>query len=189
MSLKLDRSSEQVSCTCSEFTDPKLHSTDLYRAFGKNEELLARSLAYIYMSCQRNKLIHPCLLPSLLLHSIEVGTTIDASRTLFCFLRQMFRIEFIFDPDSTPETVSRSFVTFRYDLCEVTRCFLIGIFIFLCFCISFSHLYSISSVQPFLIWFPFHSCSNNFTNKNICGNTFFRLKIPSCRHYLLCIIQ
>eukprot|EP00111_Clytia_hemisphaerica_P017841 TCONS_00052753-protein len=103
MVLTCDHETKIISRTTSAFTDPKLRTTALYNAFGKSEELLSKSLAYIYSSCQRNKLVHPFLLPSLVLHSIKVRNDLNGARNLFCFLKQVFRIEFIFDPDKTGE--------------------------------------------------------------------------------------
>ena len=109
MVLTCNHETKIISRTTSAFTDPKLRTTALYNAFGKNEELLSKSLAYIYASCQRNKLVHPCLLPSLVLHSVKVTNKVREARSLFCFLKQVFRIEFIFDPDKTGEQVNIGF--------------------------------------------------------------------------------
>ena len=99
-------STKQLSYTCKAFNDPKIFSSPLFFAFGNDEQLLSQSLAYIYSSCQRNKLIHPCLLPSLLLHCLKSSKHQKEAEEIFSSLKQMFRIEFIFDPDKSSQEVS-----------------------------------------------------------------------------------
>ena len=109
MVIDYNPTTKQLSYTCKAFIDPKLHSAPLYSSFGKDEVLLSQSLAYIYSSCQRNKLIHPCLLPSLVLHCLKSSTNIKKAEELFSNLKQMFRIEFIFDPDKSSKQVNVKF--------------------------------------------------------------------------------
>ena len=106
-------STKQVSYTCKAFNEPKIFSSPLFFAFGKDEDILSQSLAYIYSSCQRNKLIHPCLLPSLLLHCVKSSKHQNEAEEMFFHLKQMFKIEFIFDPDKTSKEVNRQFFLYN----------------------------------------------------------------------------
>lgn len=105
MVLTYTPATNQLAYSSQAFKDPKLLNTPLFFSFGKDEEMLSQSLAYIYASCQRNKLLHPCLLLSLTLHSLKASKDIAEAEELYQFLNQMFRIEFIFDPDKSSQQV------------------------------------------------------------------------------------
>lgn len=93
---------DKITSTIAAFTDPKsVQSTSLYEAFGRDGALVSTALSYIYSSCQRNKLIHGCLLPAMLLHCVKVNNHVVECHQQFSFLKNLFRIEFIFDPEST----------------------------------------------------------------------------------------
>ena len=102
----LTASENKITSSISAFSDPKVESTTLFEAFGRDRDLVSRTLAYIYSACQRNKLVHSCLLPSMVLHSANVEQTYLQCLERFHFLKMLFRTEFIFDPDTTAEQVS-----------------------------------------------------------------------------------
>ncbi|XP_057315495.1 dihydroxyacetone phosphate acyltransferase-like [Hydractinia symbiolongicarpus] len=94
-------SDEHVKYCYSTLTDESMKQTNLYKTFGSESDLISKSLGYIYISRQRNKLMHSCLLPAIFLHSLNVGQQEEEINRLFVFLCELFKIEFIFDPDVT----------------------------------------------------------------------------------------
>ena len=89
-----------------------LKSTNLMK-ITNDTELISKSLGYIYLSCQRNKLLHGCLLPSILVHSIRNNADIHQCKSTFELLSKIFTCEFIFDPDYSADQVC-FFITIQW---------------------------------------------------------------------------
>lgn len=93
--LKLNNDTLEYSCAG---LDTSVSSTELSRST-QNTELISQALGYIYLSCQRNKLLHGCLLPSILVHAIKRNSKISECRNVFELISKLLIGEFIYDPD------------------------------------------------------------------------------------------
>ena len=100
--------------------DPRIQNAQLMKTTG-DVDFLSRSLGYIYLSAQRNKLLHGCLLPSMLVHAVKTcGGDRVKSVEQFNFIHKLFHIEFIFDPDNTPQEMFESTLNLLTEISLVT---------------------------------------------------------------------
>ena len=98
----------KIKCFYTSLTDDALRSTKLFQVFKKTPHLVTQTLSYIYLASQRNKLVHRCVVPAMVLHCIAKNDDGIDKKENFAFFKQLFKTEFIFDPDLTVEQVCRN---------------------------------------------------------------------------------
>ena len=107
--------SSKVYCSYDEKIDEKIKQSELYKAFNNHKtecSIMKDCLAYMYLSFQRNRILHYCFKPAVLLHCIDInGHCSDKVlqkqkiKQEFIFLCELFKVEFMFDPDVSREQV------------------------------------------------------------------------------------
>ena len=111
----IKHSSSEVNCSYDEKIDDKMKQSELYKAFSTHKTEYSNMkdcLAYMYLSFQRNRLLHCCFQPAVLLHCIDINGHYNDKvlrkqkiKQDFIFLCELFKVEFIFDPDVSREQV------------------------------------------------------------------------------------
>jgi len=110
--LVLQNTSNDIIYNCETLIDEKMSKSQLAQAFTHESLDMRECLAYIYLSFQRNRLMNLCFYPSFLLHCMLVDNT--KCEQNFMLLCDVFKTEFIFDPDVTlkqsyEKTISKLF--------------------------------------------------------------------------------
>ena len=111
----IKHSSCEIYCSYDEKIDDKMKQSELYKAFSTHKTQYSNMkdcLAYVYLSFQRNRLLHYCFQSAVLLHCIDINGHYNDKvlqkqkiKQDFIFLCELFKAEFIFDPDVSREQV------------------------------------------------------------------------------------